>query len=167
MFRQLEDVAKAYGQLAEGTLKVLSALSDENMGQPVADGHRTLGQIAWHIVTTVPEMMNQTGLGLSSVDHEAPPPDSAAEVVAAYRKVSAELASAMQKGWSDETLMEIDELYGQKWPRGLTLSALLSHEVHHRGQMTVLLRQAGATVPGVYGPAKEEWSQLGMPEPPY
>ena len=30
------------------------------------------------------------------------------------------------------------------------------------GQMTVLLRQAGSSVPGVMGPAKEEWTQMGM-----
>jgi len=29
----------------------------------------------------------------------------------------------------------------------------------------VLMRQAGLRVPGVYGPAKEEWESYGM-EPP-
>jgi uncharacterized damage-inducible protein DinB len=29
--------------------------------------------------------------------------------------------------------------------------------------MTVLMRQAGIKVPGVYGPAKEEWAAYGMP----
>jgi uncharacterized damage-inducible protein DinB len=167
MFRQLEDFLKAHEQLAEGTSKVFATLSDDNLGLRVADGHRTLGQIAWHIVATVPEMMNRTGLGLASVDHEAMPPRAAADIVAAYRKVSKELASALRQRWSDEALQQSDEMYGQQWPRGLTLAALLNHEVHHRGQMTVLLRQAGATVPGIYGPAKEEWSQLGIPEPPY
>jgi len=36
------------------------------------------------------------------------------------------------------------------------------HQAHHRGQMTVLMRQAGMKVPGVYGPSKEEWSAFGM-----
>ena len=39
---------------------------------------------------------------------------------------------------------------------------LINHQNHHRGQMTVLMRQAGLTVPGVYGPAKEEWATAGM-----
>jgi uncharacterized damage-inducible protein DinB len=29
--------------------------------------------------------------------------------------------------------------------------------------MTVLMRQAGLKVPGIYGPSREEWSQFGMP----
>jgi uncharacterized damage-inducible protein DinB len=28
--------------------------------------------------------------------------------------------------------------------------------------MTVLMRQAGLRVPGVYGPAEEEWGEMGM-----
>jgi hypothetical protein len=27
----------------------------------------------------------------------------------------------------------------------------------------VLMRQAGLSVPGVYGPAREEWAAMGMP----
>ena len=69
--------------------------------------------------------------------------------------------------WTDEVLLDTDDLYGQTWPRGLTLSVLLRHEAHHVGQMTVLLRQAGATVPGVCGPAKEEWASMGREAPPY
>ena len=31
--------------------------------------------------------------------------------------------------------------------------------------MTVLLRQAGLTVPGIYGPAKEGWAAYGLDAP--
>jgi len=33
--------------------------------------------------------------------------------------------------------------------------------------MIMILRQAGITVPGVLGPALEEWSAYGMDTPPY
>ena len=54
-------------------------------------------------------------------------------------------------------------MYGMTWKRGTTLSLLINHQAHHRGQMTVLMRQAGVPVVGVYGPAKEEWKAAGMP----
>jgi uncharacterized damage-inducible protein DinB len=41
-------------------------------------------------------------------------------------------------------------------------SMVFSHLIHHRGQLTVLMRQAGLKVPGVYGPAREEWAAMGM-----
>ena len=65
------------------------------------------------------------------------------------------------------TLEELDDMYGQQWPRGLTLAILLNHEIHHRAQMTVLMRQAGLVVPGVFGPSKEEWGEYGMNAPSY
>jgi hypothetical protein len=54
------------------------------------------------------------------------------------------------------------DMYGDTWTRGMVLEALIRHEAHHRGQMTVLMRQAGLVVPGCYGPAREEWAQWGM-----
>lgn len=42
---------------------------------------------------------------------------------------------------------------------------MIQHQIHHRGQMTILMRQAGLTVPGIYGPAKEEWAVIGREAP--
>ena len=112
-------------------------------------------------------MMSRTGLALTAVDHDAPPPGTAAEIIGAYQKAVAELVEAIKTNWSDETLSETDEMYGMEWSRGLTLSILIHHEIHHRGQLTVLLRQAGQTVPGLMGPSKEEWEQYGQQAPPY
>jgi uncharacterized damage-inducible protein DinB len=33
---------------------------------------------------------------------------------------------------------------------------LVRHLIHHRGQMSVLMREAGLIVPGVYGLSREE-----------
>ncbi len=167
MFRTLSDFLTVYANLTEGTGKILATLTDENLKQSVTPGHRTLGQLGWHVVATVPEMMNRTGLGLGSVDPESMPPASAKEIADAYRKVTQEATRAIKTHWNDNTLLETDDMYGKTWPRGATLQALVTHEVHHVGQMTVLLRQAGAKVPGIYGPAKEEWTQFGMEPPRY
>ncbi|WP_258881781.1 DinB family protein [Paenibacillus sp. sptzw28] len=34
------------------------------------------------------------------------------------------------------------------------------HQIHHRGQMTILIRQAGLTAPGIYGPNEEETAAM-------
>ena len=56
-------------------------------------------------------------------------------------------------------------MYGEPWQRALTLAILVAHQTHHRGQMTVLMRQAGLKVPGVYGPSKDEWAAMGASPP--
>ena len=166
MFKSIEEFAKAWQQeSAKHTLSVLDRLTDESLHQPIAEGHRTLGKIAWHLVTTLPEMMGRTGLKVSSVAESAPIPATAKEIADRYRKVSAELLDELKKNWTDATLTETDDMYGMTWVRHDTLRILIDHEIHHRGQMTVLMRQAGLTVPGVCGPSKEEWSQFGMTAP--
>ncbi len=165
MFRSVEDFVKAWEQESASTQKILDALDDKSLSQEVVDGHRTLGRMAWHVVTTIPEMMGHTGLGLSSVAYTSPVPATAAEIRAAYAGASSELLDRIRANWNDATLGDVDEMYGEKWPRGLTLHILIIHQAHHRGQMTVLMRQAGLKVPGVYGPAKEEWAAYGAPAP--
>jgi uncharacterized damage-inducible protein DinB len=66
---------------------------------------------------------------------------------------------------TDDDLARMVPMYGESWSLGQVLLALVVHEIHHRGQMTVLMRQAGLVVPGVYGPAREEWASLGMQPP--
>lgn len=167
MIRKMDDFYTRLKNEAEGTRKILSSLSDESLDVSIAKGHRSLGGIAWHIIATYPEMMNSTGLSLGSVDYKSMPPSTVAEIVTAFDTVISEFTAALKSQWTDETLEIVDEMYGMKWPRGLTLGILLDHEVHHRGQMTVLMRKAGLTVPGIYGPAQEEWEKSGMQPPPY
>lgn len=165
MFTTVDDFKKSFKNEAGGTAKILGALTDESLAQSVCDGHRTIGRIAWHTVTTIPEMMSQTGLEFSSVDHKAPVPASASEIASGYKKVSEELLKEVTEKWNDDSLQQTDELYGETWKKGATLDILIRHEVHHRGQLTVLMRQAGLKVPGVYGPSKEEWEGYGSQPP--
>ena len=165
MFRRIADFQKTWAEESENTLKVLSALTDASLAQAVAPEARTLGRLAWHVVTSVGEMANRTGLALGGPPHEAPVPPSAADIVAAYQTASQSLTNEVASKWTDATLEIEDDMYGETWPRGLTLFALVVHQTHHRAQMTVLMRQAALKVPGVYGPAREEWSAFGMPAP--
>lgn len=168
MFRAMSDFGSTYNYLSAMTTSVFECLTDENLGQSVADGHRNLGSVAWHIVATVPEMLAGIGMAVSSVDHEAPPPSTASEIIEGYKRVSAEVIGAVDGNWSDESLLEEIELYGEKLPRGKWLEAFIAHEIHHRGQVIILLRQAGVkNVPGVYGPSLEEWEKFGMDAPAY
>lgn len=167
MYRKLDDFFAHFDELTEGTRKTFALLEADNLNQAVTSGHRTLGEIAWHIVVTIPEMMSRTGLGLGSRDPHSSPPASATAIVEGYEAVTSELRGAIKSNWTDQALTETDDMYGETWPRGKTLAALIHHEIHHRGQMTTLLRQAGQKVPGLFGPSKEEWKQYGMETPPY
>jgi len=165
MFRRVADFQKAWEQERDGTLKILRGLTDASLARAVTDDDRTLGRMAWHLAQTVSEMMPRTGLSVAEPAPDAPVPREAGAIVAAYEVASKAVAEEIASAWTDATLEIEDDMYGQRWPRGQTLQALIVHQAHHRGQMTVLMRQAGLAVPGVYGPAREEWATHGMPAP--
>jgi uncharacterized damage-inducible protein DinB len=165
MYRKVEDFLSDLETESAATQKLLDAVTDASLSQKVAEEHRTLARIAWHVITTISEMMSKTGMALKSLAPNAPMPGKAAEFQRAYASAAHELTEQIRAHWTDQTLTVADEMYGEKWPRGFTAKVLLNHQTHHRGQMTVLMRQAGLKVPGVYGPSKEEWTAYGASPP--
>ncbi len=165
MFYSIEDFAKAWEYESTATQSLMDELTDASLSQKVAEGHRSLGRVAWHIVTTIPEMMGRTGLTFHALSAEAPLPSAAEQIKKGYAAVSKELLNQIKQNWADSALKVEDDMYGEKWSRGQSLQILIDHQIHHRGQMTVLMRQAGLKLSGIYGPSKEEWSNLGAPVP--
>jgi len=156
MFKAVRQFLSLWRHESGSTVKVLEALTDASLSQPVAPGHRNLGELSWHIAQAVGSIAWQTGLTFPGPGKKDPAPTHAAEIVAGYRQAADGLANAIRSDWTDQTLDIKDKLYGFEWPRGHTLQVLLFHEIHHRGQMTVLIRQAGLKVPALYGPPKAE-----------
>jgi uncharacterized damage-inducible protein DinB len=162
LFRRITDFAGEWRVERESTLRLFGNLTDEALDQAVVPGGRTLGFLAWHITGTFREMLGRTGLTPDGPEIGEPVPARAADIVAAYDRASASALEQVTQHWTDDMLEDVLDMYGQQWPRGLVLETLIRHEAHHRGQMTVLMRQAGLPVAGPYGPSKEEWSAYGM-----
>lgn len=165
MFTTLEQFLATWEYESAATQHLLDALTDASLTQAVAPGHRTIGRLAWHLAQTIVEMSGRTGLHLDGLGEHDPVPASAAAIATAYRTAAASLAEQLRAHWTDATLEETDDMYGERWSRGRTLDVLLFHQAHHRGQLTVLMRQAGLPVHGVYGPSKDEWDDIGAPPP--
>ena len=166
MYRRIDDFTRDWAYEIECTSKVLNNLTDASLSQKVTEEGRNLGFLAWHIVITLGEMPGKVGLHIDGPPEDAPVPATAAEIAAAFTAAANSVSAEVAKNWTDETLEQEDEMYGDKWKRGLTLLYLILHQAHHRGQMTVLMRQAGLLVPGIYGPSREEWEGFGMPAMP-
>lgn len=163
MFRFVSDFTAAWEREAASTARLLEALSDTALATRMDAGGRTLGRVAWHLVETLAEMLPAAGLAVDfAVDPEAVP-DRAAEIAAAYREGASRVGAVVVASWSDADLAGEVPMYGESWARGFVLQCLVLHQAHHRGQLTVLMRQAGLAVPGMVGPSREEWAAMGMP----
>ena len=162
MYRLLEDFLKDWEFETEVTHKMLDNLTDESLNVKVTAGGRSLGFIAWHLVVTIGEMLGRVGLTTNAPGEGSPVPEKASEISKAFINAAHSALAQVKAEWKDSTLLEETPMYGETWPKGVTLKALVMHQTHHRGQMTVLMRQAGLKVPGSYGPSKEEWVSMGM-----
>ena len=113
----------------------------------------------------LPETLRRAGIEVPGPGRGDPAP-AAAEMVRLYEAGARAIATEVPRLWTDEMLTGLVPMYGEPWPRGLALFSLVLHQAHHRGQMTVLMRQAGLKVPGVVGPAREEWAAMKLPAQP-
>ncbi|MDP4170513.1 MAG: DinB family protein [Bacillota bacterium] len=166
MFMSIESFITTWEMEGSSTQKILDALTDESLQQAVKPNDRTLGGIAWHLVTAIGSIVGETGLSFDAPGRNTTLPTSAKEIADAYRSASVSLLNAIKENWTDQSLFVEHKMFGQfDAPAGIALTILVNHQIHHRGQMTILMRQADLVVPGMYGPAKEEWSLIGM-EPP-
>lgn len=162
MYQTISAFKQDWAMESEATAKVFANLTNESLSQKVYPEGRTLGFIAWHISQTVGEMMGAAGLTIDNFDEKAPAPSLISEISEKYAFYSKALLNKIDE-WNDTMLDDDLDMYGQTWKRRDVLKSLIFHQIHHRGQMSVLMRQAGVLVPGVYGPSKEEWGAYGMP----
>jgi len=162
MYTSIENFLKDWKYESESTVKLMKNLTDESLKQKVTSDGRSLGFLAWHLAQTIPEMPGKTGLKIEGPGENDPVPSTVKEIIEGYEKAANSISEQVKKNWADDTLNEEDDMYGERWKKGSTLMYLNLHQAHHRGQMTVLMRQAGVKVTGVYGPAKEEWAAMGM-----
>lgn len=165
MYITVSDFITEWKREAELTQKVLDSLTDESLRQQVYPEGRTLGRIAWHFVTNTPEYLTEFGLVLDQVQDSDEVP-SANQIAETFRKISSEVATALEAQWTDDTLKQIQNAFGREESNATIFMGLIKHIAHHRGQITVLMRQAGLNIPAVYGPSKEGWVQMGVENPP-
>jgi uncharacterized damage-inducible protein DinB len=158
MFEKIETFLTEWDREAERTADVLDRLTDESLAQPVNKGRRTLGDIAWHLVESL-HYMSCMGLDVGAPDPEQR--RRARGIAGEYRRMNEIFRHAVTSHWNDEKLRQEQDIGGEKWTYGGALGYAMMHQAHHRGQMTVLMRQAGLRPPGVYGQTYEDWIDQG------
>ncbi|MCB2205422.1 DinB family protein [bacterium] len=166
MYHTLEEFLQDWREERAKTERILGALTTSSLEVRVYPEGRTLGFLAWHIVTSLSQMMAHVGLQPTGVDQEDPQPTAASDILAGYQQLCDSFDHQLRTSWTDASLQEECEMFGQMWKIVFALQVLLRHEIHHRAQCTAYMRHAGLTVPGIYGPAREEWSAMGREEQP-
>ncbi|GED18886.1 MULTISPECIES: DinB family protein [Kurthia] len=154
MYRKVDDFIRDWNYSAAGTLKVIEALEDDKLDQAIVEGHNTLGWLSSHLVDAPSFFGGLAGLDVPSIP-EGEKPTTVKELEEAYKKKAAKVEEEATK-LSDHDLERRVEAFGKNMPVGQVLRSMIDHQTHHRGQMTVLIRQAELPVPPIMGPTIEQ-----------
>lgn len=162
MYRRIEDFTKEWKEEQGYTVKMFSIVTEDTKHVKISENVRNLERLAWHITHTLTEMGTAAGLFDQDLLKEEPVPSTFAEIIPVYQKYAELMGKAVVSRWTDSSLEDLLDMYGQQWKKGKLLSVLIGHESHHRSQMSTIMRVVGLPVPGIYGPSKEEWEAMGM-----
>lgn len=163
MYTNLKDFFQDWENESKETLRLLNSLTDSTLNQKSSPSDRSIGSIAWHICISIGEMFGKAGIKFDYPKEDSEPPSSVKEICETYENLSNFMIAGLKSTWNDESLNEEVEMYGEIWRKATVLDSSIKHQVHHRGQLTILMRLAGLKVHGIYGPSREEWEQMGIP----
>ncbi|MFN8711388.1 MAG: DinB family protein [Bacteroidota bacterium] len=163
MFRTIADFEAIWNDEREATLRIFRLLSEKNFHQKPHDNVRDAATLAGHITHTIGEMLARTGITVDGYHEEADAPWTVADLIADYEKQSTSALQQIKSHWTDASLTDMHDMYGEQWSKATVLQVLVMHQVHHRGQLTTIMRLLGLPLTGVFGPSREEWEQMGIP----
>jgi uncharacterized damage-inducible protein DinB len=147
---------------AQTTRRVLERVPEAHLGWRPHPKSMSLGQLALHVATTpggVAELAIPPSVPVPKFDR--PSATSAAELMTALNESVAK-ARMLLEGMDDATLLGPWKLMdGEREVMALPRAALLrtimlNHWYHHRGQLSVYLRELNVPVPSIYGPSADE-----------
>lgn len=133
------------------TCGVLAAVPEEVTGYRPVEGSRSIGELARHIVTAELRYLegvaagrfDETGAGMASLSIQANLVDFKTRFARVLDRLSGLDGAALLRPLSYRGLIQMPAL-------AFTRLAL-SHTIHHRGQISVLLRLSSVPVPSIYG----------------
>jgi uncharacterized damage-inducible protein DinB len=158
----IEGMLQELEQEARTTRRVLERVPADQLGWRPHKKARTLGELALHVAGTPGEVAKLASQSeVQAPDFRDASPASAAELIPALDK-SIATARQLLGSMDDTTLngmwrMKRDGHDVIAMPRAALLrSIMLNHWYHHRGQLSVYLRELGVPIPSIYGPSADE-----------
>ena len=146
------------------TRKLLERLPEDKLNWKPHEKSMTLARLATHLAE-IPQwadiVVNKDFFDMSSRDYTPSALDTRAAILESFEKHIKKFKEVME-GKSDEVMMGRWQLrHGDQvsldLPKAAVLrSFILSHIIHHRGQLSVYLRENNVALPSIYGPSADE-----------
>src|SRR5579864_4362834 len=152
MLNHKEVFLRIWDHEAQTTLRVFQSFPADRLDTKPHERSRSVRDLAWQccIDERVIEKILDGQNDLRNAPPAQPPPETMEEIIAAYQKAHREAFDKMSHiSEAEFGKMVTVTLRGGQWefPQPEAFWNNLMDQVHHRGQLTVYLRQAGGKVP--------------------
>jgi uncharacterized damage-inducible protein DinB len=138
------------------TLNVLRAYPESKINLKPAEKSRTAAELA--MILAVEERVLKSLIETDSTDRKlltCEVPSSMAEIISVWQQAVAANDTALATMSSRDFERPV-EFYGMHISLGDALWYELFDHIHHRGQLSVYMRLAGARLPSIYGPTADD-----------
>ena len=143
------------------TLNVLRAYPESKITMKPAEKSRTAAELAMILAVeerVLKSLMETGSTDFNLLNYEVP--SSMAEIIAVWQQAVAANDAALA-AMPSRDLERLVTFYGMHISLGDALWYELFDHIHHRGQLSVYMRLAGAKLPSIYGPTADEPLSIG------
>ena len=160
---ELEMFLNAWEREAESTSKLLRSLPPAQYDFRPDPGGRSLGELAWHLAEGDAYM--SYGVDAGKFDMGAKPPNierprTVEALAPGYDRIHRDAVARILKLKLEDLDRELPFFVHQTQVREILWGMIISHGIHHRGQLSLMCRLAGGQAPGLYGPNREETAAM-------
>ena len=164
MSNEVETFLNTWDAEAKKTAALLRSLPEGQYDFRPDTGGRSVGELAWHLAEADAYMSYGIERGEFEMGMRPPGierPKTIAELASGYDRVHSEAVQRVRKLTPADLDREIVFFTGAPATvRQILWEFLLHHQIHHRGQLSVLCRLAGGVAPAPYGPNREEMAKM-------
>jgi len=161
----IDAILSEFEEEMKSTRKLLERVPEDKRDFKPHEKSMPLWQLAGHVAENpkwTMDILNHDEYVMKPEEAVIFEADSRAHMLAEFDRYVAE-AKACMAGTDDENLLRVWKLIGPDgktyldMPKIVTLRAfVISHNIHHRGQLTVYLRMLDVPLPSIYGPTADE-----------
>ena len=156
---EIDTFRAVWNMEAQNTIKLLETLpADKYDFRPDPKG-RSLGELAWHL-SEIDGYISH-GVAEGKVDFTTTLPDlkrprEVKLLAPGYRKVHEASAARLEKLKNEDLERSIPFMDRPMAIRDILWGVILHHLIHHRGQLSLMVRLAGGRPAAIYGPSRED-----------
>ena len=144
------------------TRRLLERVPGDRLAWKPHGKSRSLGELATHLTELARWGTRARGESFQVGSEKAPEMKSAADFVARFDTNVAGSRAALAETPGDtldaqfRVLKPDGSLFFEGTRRSILRGVLMNHSIHHRGQLTVYLRENDVPLPSIYGPSADE-----------